>query len=356
MKNTLTESVKNSLLALILFMALSIISSCGGDDDGDTAPQQPSITGIEPAKGEVDDVVTITGSNFSTTASNNTVSFNGVESTVTSATATEIKTTVPAAATTGKITVTVEGMNPATSTSDFVVYNCYELTLTLKSGGYSIEAEASGGTTPYEYALDNGSYQSESSIDADATDHTVKVRDANGCEASASIAADALKTYTDKRDGQIYSVVKIGDQVWLGENFNLNTNTADSTSSWCPEDIAANCDTYGRLYTWYAASEMAPEGWRLPSQADWETLIAAVGGAATGGKAIQEGDFAALRSGDRDKSNTFSGLGTYGYYWASTVDSNNENLRVYYLIDADDPIDNSSISAAYGFSIRLIKE
>ncbi len=234
--------------------------------------------------------------------------------------------------------------------------NCSGLTLTLASGGYSIEAEASGGKAPYEYALDNGSFQSESSINADAADHTVTVRDANGCEASASIAADALKTYTDKRDGQAYSVVKVGDQVWLGENFNLNTNTADSTSSWCPENAAVNCDTYGRLYTWYVASKMAPEGWRLPSQSDWETLIAEMGGAAIAGKALKEGALGFQIAGYRDIDGSFAHIGSYGNYWSSKVDEADNTEMISFGISDTDDIDNYPVTGKIATSVRLIKE
>ena len=80
----------------------------------------PTITSFNPAQGGIGASVTITGTKFSTTASNNTVKFNGVTATVTSATATEIQTTVPSGATTGKITVEVNG-ETAFSTTDFTV-------------------------------------------------------------------------------------------------------------------------------------------------------------------------------------------------------------------------------------------
>ena len=355
MKNTFVELVENSLLALILLTVVSVFSSCGGDDNGDPEPQQPAITSIEPAKGEVGDVVTIIGINFSATASGNKVSFNGVEASITSSTATEIKTVVPASATTGKVTVTVEGVDPVSSTSDFTVFDCSALTLTLASGGYSIEAEVSGGTAPYEYALDNGSFQSESNFDVDAIDHTVKVKDANGCEATSSISAATLKTYTDQRDEQTYSVVKIGDQVWLGQNFNLNTNTADSTSSWCPEDVAANCETYGRLYTWYVASEMAPEGWRLPTKDDWETLFEEVGGKSAAGDALVEAPFLALEAGFRLANGSFGSPGTFGDFWSSSIDEDNPTKGVYYELSSPGVYQYSAEKTEVGFSVRLIK-
>jgi hypothetical protein len=58
---------------------------------------------MTPLSGHVGDQVTITGSNLGTATH---VRFNGVEAVITSATATEIVTTVPTGATTGPVTVT----------------------------------------------------------------------------------------------------------------------------------------------------------------------------------------------------------------------------------------------------------
>ncbi len=81
---------------------------------------QPTITSFTPTSGPVGTSVTINGTNFSTTLTNNIVSFNGTTAVVTASTATSITTTVPTGATTGKITVTT-GCNTATSVADFTV-------------------------------------------------------------------------------------------------------------------------------------------------------------------------------------------------------------------------------------------
>ncbi|WP_190808865.1 IPT/TIG domain-containing protein [Flagellimonas sp. S3867] len=81
---------------------------------------EPTIASFSPAEGEVGTQVTITGTNFNTTLSENTVQFNGTDATVSTATATSLTVTVPEGATTGKISVTV-GENTATSTDDFTV-------------------------------------------------------------------------------------------------------------------------------------------------------------------------------------------------------------------------------------------
>lgn len=69
-------------------------------------PITPTIISIDPANGKIGSTVTITGTDFSTTPSENTVRFNGTKTLVTESTATTITTTVPAGATTGDITVT----------------------------------------------------------------------------------------------------------------------------------------------------------------------------------------------------------------------------------------------------------
>lgn len=86
-----------------------------------TVTLAPTISGFSPPTGGMGTSVTITGTNFSTTKTNDIVSFNGIAATVTSATATQIIATVPATATTGLITVAVSGASTATSGSSFTV-------------------------------------------------------------------------------------------------------------------------------------------------------------------------------------------------------------------------------------------
>jgi ligand-binding sensor domain-containing protein len=82
----------------------------------------PTITSLSLASGPVGTSVTIAGTNFSTTASNNLVKFNGVSATVTASTATSITTTVPTGATSGTISVVVGGQAaPSYITSYFTV-------------------------------------------------------------------------------------------------------------------------------------------------------------------------------------------------------------------------------------------
>ncbi|MBN8886231.1 MAG: IPT/TIG domain-containing protein, partial [Rudaea sp.] len=78
----------------------------------------PTVTGFDPTSGEVDKLVTITGTNFSVATNTNTVKFNGVPATtVTPVSATQLTARVPAGASTGPISVQVASATGASSSA-----------------------------------------------------------------------------------------------------------------------------------------------------------------------------------------------------------------------------------------------
>jgi RHS repeat-associated protein len=80
-----------------------------------------SITESSPEQGAVGETVTIYGTGFSTTTSNDTVKFNGTAAVVTAATAWSLTTKVPTGATTGTVTVKTLTEGPVTSAQTFTV-------------------------------------------------------------------------------------------------------------------------------------------------------------------------------------------------------------------------------------------
>ncbi|HYH16063.1 MAG TPA: IPT/TIG domain-containing protein, partial [Flavisolibacter sp.] len=107
-----------------VFVLLALVTSCKKDrpDAPDkpipATPATPAITSFTPTEGPVGAAVEIRGANFSTDPSKVSVSFNGKVAEVVSSTASAITTKVPANATSGKVSVTVNGKT-ATSASDF---------------------------------------------------------------------------------------------------------------------------------------------------------------------------------------------------------------------------------------------
>lgn len=157
-------------------------------------------------------------------------------------------------------------------------------------------------------------------------------------------------------DGNVYQTVIIGTQVWMMENLRGthyrngdpipivtdNTEWADlgtgETGGSCAYDNDVNnVATYGRLYNWYAVIDsrnIAPVGWHIPSEAEWQTLADYLGGdAVAGGKmkevglthwdspntgATNESGFSGLPGGNRDDDGTYGNMGSHAWFWSST--------------------------------------
>lgn len=80
-------------------------------------------------------------------------------------------------------------------------------------------------------------------------------------------------TFTDPRDGEVYKWVQIGTQIWMAENLRFKTQTG----SWCWKNDEVECKTRGRFYDWETAQRIAPPGWHLASEKEWQTLEAFLG-------------------------------------------------------------------------------
>jgi hypothetical protein len=98
--------------ALVCF--LFFLSGCGNNPS-------PTISGFSPVGATAGTTITITGTNFDVGPVNNVVTFSGIAAVVTSSTPTQIVTTVPAGATSGPISITVDEVSHATSATIFTV-------------------------------------------------------------------------------------------------------------------------------------------------------------------------------------------------------------------------------------------
>lgn len=123
--------------------------------------------------------------------------------------------------------------------------------------------------------------------------------------------------FVDPRDGRVYPVVLLNNQLWMAENLAYN----DPGESYAYNNLPGNEKIYGRLYTGRASSvTKPPAGWRIPSQKDWQGLFNTCGSPAAAYKALIDGGksgFSAKLGGYRDPGGTFHNLLGFGYYRTS---------------------------------------
>jgi len=206
-------------------------------------------------------------------------------------------------------------------------------------------------------------------------------------------------------DGNTYQTVMIGDQCWMAENLKAThyrngdpiRNVADdtewinlTTGGYCDYDNdSGNSDTYGRLYNWYAVNDsryIAPEGWHVPSDAEWKQLEMYLGmnqsdadttgfrGTDEGGKmkttgtiegedgfwfspnigATNESGFSALPGGYRYGRN-FEFLGCQARFWSSTE---YDSIYAWYrfLSCYGDQVYRSFSYGTIGYSVRCLRD
>ena len=96
--------------------------------------QTPTITSFSPAAAQAGTVLTINGTNFSTTAANNIVQFGSIRANVNTATANSLIVTVPQSAPNQPISVTVNGKIALSPTSFRFLRNLGNINTSSYSG------------------------------------------------------------------------------------------------------------------------------------------------------------------------------------------------------------------------------
>ena len=189
---------------------------------------------------------------------------------------------------------------------------------------------------------------------------------------------------TDPRDGMVYKTTTIGGQVWMAENlnyFDIEGASSSIKNDWCYWDKPENCESAGRLYTWKVAQRICPEGWRLPTKSDWESLLQEVGadslneilwkgssklksvsGWENEGSGTDDFGFTALPAGMKFTTSTQDGFTYHGcssLMWAATeADGGAADSLAYhmYLDCSNDNAIVNTVRKVNGLSVRCVKE
>jgi uncharacterized protein (TIGR02145 family) len=193
--------------------------------------------------------------------------------------------------------------------------------------------------------------------------------------------------------------VTIGSQIWSTKNLDVaRYRNGDSipqvtdpaqwanltTGAWCwyNNDSATYAATYGRLYNWYAVNDprgLAPQGWRIPTEGDWNKLIKYLDAGAdtnclvcfqstVSGNSMKNtlgwynnrngsntSGFSGLPGGYRDFNGNFYDAGSYGLWWSGTqYDPFSATYRGLTYQPSD--IYRNYTNKTLGLSLRIVRE
>lgn len=189
-------------------------------------------------------------------------------------------------------------------------------------------------------------------------------------------------------DGNTYNIVTIGTQLWMVENLKTThykdgsaiplvtdptawSNLTTPGYCWGNNDSIGYGNTYGALYNWYSVNtgKLAPTGWHVPTDSEWEVLSTYLGGDAVAGGPLKStstlwvspntgatntSGFSALPGGWRFNDGAVFGIGSHGGWWSSTAfDATNSWFRSMDYDIAD--VSHGYYNSVYGFSIRCVR-
>lgn len=153
-------------------------------------------------------------------------------------------------------------------------------------------------------------------------------------------------------NAQQVNSVRIGSQTWMA----TNANKEIPGSSYYNDDVK-NAPRYGKLYTYEAAKNVCPAGWRLPTVKDWDELLTNLGGEDKAAsmliKPTNDGGFNAKLAGIGTVGN-YKLLDSYGAYWTSTA-NDKENAWFVYFTSKSNSVTTTFSVKSHQLSVRCIK-
>jgi len=198
---------------------------------------------------------------------------------------------------------------------------------------------------------------------------------------------DPVKPTPAPAGGRSYAAVRIGGQQWMAGNLDVDRfRNGDPIPearteaewrqavnarqpAWCHYlNDTANGTADGKLYNWYAVTDprgLAPDGWHIPSDAEWTLLISGLGGAADALAKLKSGDgwyrggngnnlsgFSARPAGFRGISGTFGKRGDEGCWWSASPGS----ARYMGIFRNMPSVSRTIGDPGVGFSVRCLRD
>lgn len=202
--------------------------------------------------------------------------------------------------------------------------------------------------------------------------------------------SDELETFTDARDGQVYTQVQIGDQLWMGQNLRYADSSALGSetlkgAAWCLDNNPENCKVAGVLYLWHAAMDrpaaecgngnvcgitefphrgICPKDWHVPTQQEWKKLQDVVGSSrgydlmalSESGSGTDKYGFGAVPTGEYDfRSGYTHRFSSYGaaHFWTAT-ERNSAGANTWYVNGSE--FSGQDFDKNMGYAVRCIHD
>ena len=187
-----------------------------------------------------------------------------------------------------------------------------------------------------------------------------------GCSSDDDVSVEqpsAQGTFVDARDGKEYHYIHVGGLDWSVENLAYDLGNQDLVCVYQNADdyekevySTKNAEKYGMLYTYEGAMQAVPEGWRLPTDADWAALEASHGYLSEAFGVLYGGYFTKNTAATAYNGNRF--MGTWAYFWTATADET-KNGEFYFArkkFYGTQQMERLSIEpTAYFLSVRFVR-
>lgn len=134
---------------------------------------------------------------------------------------------------------------------------------------------------------------------------------------------------------KVYKTVNTGNHIWMAENLARLDLTG---TSHCYGDSAKNCEVYGSLYPYETATKICPDGWTLPTKADFEKA--------------DMGALNVVKAGFRYYDGKSADMGVSASFW--TADDFDDSRAV--LVRVTDTVVFEHFNKSISASLRCIKK
>lgn len=198
-------------------------------------------------------------------------------------------------------------------------------------------------------------------------------------------------SYTDPRDGRVYSTITVANQTWFAKNLSYdgdftaisgiadlawagiwNNGNPTEEAAWTTVNgqLATLETRTGKLYNWYCVNsgQLCPEGWHVPSLEEWQQFIDNFGGNTIAGShmkakpswaSIPSGDnssgFTAHAAGIKDSLGHYDGYPFYSMWW-TTEENDNYYAMARSMTYNSSAVGLQPVNKTFGLSCRCVKD